>query len=49
MFLNSLRLAWMMSLLADAAVLLRAKALIAKPASRPFLANLIPEQIQLEF
>jgi len=48
LFLNSLRFAWMMALLADAAVLLRAKALIEKLQVRPLLANLAPEQIQME-
>jgi hypothetical protein len=49
LFLNSLRFAWMMSLLADAAVLLRAKALVERLKARPLLANLAPEQTQMEF
>jgi len=48
MFFNSLRFTWAMALLADAAVLLRARALLGKPASRPLLANLMPRQLALE-
>jgi hypothetical protein len=47
-FLNGLRLTWTMSLLADAAVLLRARALLGRPPSRPLLAELIPTQLSLE-
>jgi hypothetical protein len=48
-FLNSLRLAWTFTLLADAVALLRALALIeqAEKASYP-LDNLLPRQIPLE-
>ena len=47
-FLNGLRLTWAMSLLADAAVLLRVRALLGRPPSRPPLAELIPTQLSLE-
>jgi hypothetical protein len=47
-FLNSLRFTWTMALLADAAVLLRARALLGRPASRPLLADLMPIQLSLE-
>jgi len=50
MFLNSLRLTWMMSLLADAVVLLRASALLCEPrSSRPLLDELLPHQLPLDF
>ena len=49
-FLNSLRLTWVMRLLADAAVLLRARALLCAPAAQPLLLEkLLPRQIQLDF
>lgn len=49
-FLNSLRLTWVMSLLADAAVLLRARALLCDPTAQPrLLEKLLPRQIQLDF
>jgi hypothetical protein len=44
MFLNSLRLTWTMSLLADAAGLLRAIALIDSPQQCALLHDLIPRQ-----
>jgi len=48
MFLNSLRLAWTFSLLADAAVLLRARAMLATPAARgDRLRDLLPNQLHL--
>lgn len=47
-FFNSLRFTWVMSLLADAAVLLRAQALLAQPTPRPLLADLMPVQLSLE-
>ena len=47
-FLNSLRFTWLMSLLADAAVLLRARALLGRPPLRPLLAGLMPVQLPLE-
>jgi hypothetical protein len=47
-FFNSLRFTWVMSLLADAAVLLRARALLGRPIIRPLLANLMPFQLSLE-
>ena len=47
-FFNSLRLTWVMSLLADAVVLLRARALLSQPPRRPLLAELLPTQLPLE-
>jgi len=47
-FLNGLRLTWAMSLLADAAVLLRARALLERPSSPSLLAELMPTQLPLE-
>lgn len=47
-FLNSLRFTWVMSLLADAAVLLRARALLGRPHVRPLLTDLLPLQLPLE-
>ncbi len=50
MFLNSLRLTWCMALLADAAVLLRAHALLHAPAfERALLCELAPQQAELNF
>jgi hypothetical protein len=50
MFLNSLRLTWVMGLLADAAVLLRATALLREPAPPPALLHeLLPRQLPLDF
>jgi hypothetical protein len=46
-FLNSLRLAWIMSLLADAAVLLRARALLQIPIVELPMFELTPKQLQL--
>ena len=47
-FLNSLRFTWVMALLADAAVLLRARALLGRPLARPRLTDLRPIQLPLE-
>jgi len=47
MFLNSLHLCWISSLLADSVVLLRVLALLSKPPSRPLLTELLPRQIPL--
>jgi hypothetical protein len=47
-FLNSLRLAWTMSLLADAAVLLRARALLEAPAAQLPMFELTPRQLALD-
>jgi len=47
-FFNSLRFTWAMSLLADAAVLLRARALLERPSPRQLLVNLRPSQLSLE-
>jgi hypothetical protein len=49
MFLNSLRLTWCVSLLADAVVLLRASALLAVPRRRELLEELLPQQTVLNF
>lgn len=46
-FLNSLRFTWVMALLADTAVLLRARALLRRPRPRPLLADLLPTQLPL--
>ena len=47
MFLNSLRLTWVMCLLADTVALLRAHALIAEPLSPNLIEDLMPRQLQL--
>lgn len=47
MFLNSLRLCWLTSLLADSAALLRVLAILKNPPAKPMLANLFPAQTQL--
>jgi hypothetical protein len=47
-FFNSLRFTWAMALLADAAVLLRARALLGRPPPRQLLASLMPLQLSLE-
>lgn len=47
MFLNSLRLTWMACLLADAVVILRAHALLARPPKTELLHALMPEQLSL--
>ncbi len=46
-FFNSLRFPWAMALLADAAILLRARALLERPVSRPLLAAMMPVQLSL--
>ncbi len=49
-YFNSLHLTWIMSLLADAAVLLRARALLCQaPAVDDPLQELRPQQLRLEF
>ena len=48
LFLNSLRFTWTMALLADAAVLLRARVLLEQPPPRRLLADLLPVQLALE-
>lgn len=45
-FLNSLHLAWVMCLLADFVVLLRAQALLCSPQQPPPLGDLTPRQMQ---
>jgi hypothetical protein len=47
-FLNSLRLTWVMCLLADTVALLRAKALMMKPDRPDPLAELMPRQLVLD-
>ena len=47
-FFNSLRFTWVMALLADAVVILRARALLGRPPDRSLLANLMPFQLPLE-
>lgn len=48
-FLNSLRLTWSMSLLADAAVLLRARVLLEMPQPELPMFELTPHQLVLDF
>jgi hypothetical protein len=48
MFLNSLRLAWSMSLLADAAVLRRARVIMETPAPEMPMFELTPGQLVLD-
>jgi hypothetical protein len=45
---NSLRFTWVMAVLADAVVLLRAQALLGRPPRHPLLADLLPLQLSLE-
>jgi hypothetical protein len=47
-FFNSLRFTWAMALLADAAVLLRARALLGRATPRHLRAGLRPLQLSLE-
>jgi hypothetical protein len=47
-FLNSLRLTWIMSLLADTVALLRARALLTHPQVRPLLQEIAPTQMSLD-
>jgi hypothetical protein len=47
-FFNSLRFTWGMALLADAAVILGARALLGRPTSRSLLTDLMPIQLPLE-
>jgi hypothetical protein len=47
MFLNSLRLTWTVALLADTACLLRCRAILGSPPSRPPLFELFSTQMQL--
>lgn len=48
MFFNSLRLTWMVGLLADAIVLLRARALLSHPPAKSNLYELAPVQFSLD-
>jgi hypothetical protein len=47
-FLNSLRLTWTMALLADAAVLLRARARLERPVAELPMFELTPRQLVLD-
>lgn len=47
MFINSLRLAWIVGLLADTVILLRAHAYLSLPTQRPLLENLTASQLNL--
>lgn len=47
MFINSLRLCWTTSLLADSAALLRALAILTQPQPKTLLRGLLPSQIPL--
>ena len=47
LFLNSLRLTWTFTLLADTVCLLRCKASYALPSQQPILSELFPTQMQL--
>lgn len=49
LFLNSLRFTWTVCLLADAVVLLRAQALLSRPALEQPLSALLPDQLSLHF
>ena len=46
-FLNGLRFTWAMALLADAAIILRARLLLGRPTARPLLGGLMPTQLSL--
>ena len=48
MFFNSLQLTWMMGLLADGILLLRARALLSQPPAVSDLYELTPNQLSLE-
>jgi hypothetical protein len=48
MFFNSLRLTWMLGLLADAVSLLRARVLLTKPQQTPLLQDMLPQQLHLD-
>lgn len=47
-FLNSLRLCWILCLLADTVCLLRAHALVRRPPTQSLLKLLLPSQLELE-
>ncbi len=48
LFLNSLRFSWIVCLLADTAVLLRARALLCQPQDNQPLHSLLPKQLNLD-
>jgi hypothetical protein len=47
-FCNRLRFTWVMALLADAVVVLRARALLGRPVTRPLLTHLLSMHLALE-
>jgi hypothetical protein len=47
-FLNSLRLTWVVCLLADTVALLRARALLTHPPTLDLLGQLMPEQMHMD-
>ena len=49
MFLNSLQMCWIVSLLADSAAMLRVLAILKKPPAKTLLADLFPTQFELPF
>lgn len=49
MFLNSLRLSWVVGLLADTVCLLRAHALLRQPPKTELLSQLLPKQMKFEW
>jgi hypothetical protein len=49
MFINSLRLAWIVGLLADTVSLLRAHVYLHQPPYHPLLDELVPSQLGLQF
>jgi hypothetical protein len=48
MFFNSLRLTWMLGLLADSVSLLRAKAILTDPQPNSPLQEMMPRQFNLD-
>jgi hypothetical protein len=48
MFFNSLRLTWMLGLLADSVSLLRASALLSDPQQNSPLRKMMPHQLSLD-
>ena len=47
-FFNSLRLTWILGLLADTVCLLRAKAVLAEPTTTSLLQDLLPKQLHFD-
>jgi hypothetical protein len=48
-FLNSLRLTWVLGLLADTVTLLRASAILSQPKSLPLLHHIMPQQMDFHW